>query len=139
MLQKIIKKISSLAVEHPLPIILTFILITIFGLYNLKAIEFDTAIKSQIPKNMPSRIRLEEIEDIFGGTEMIMLTVEADDVLKPELLRKLKYISDELGKIKEVDQVNSPFTVNIIRGRNNELLIESAVTAIPADEAEREQ
>jgi hydrophobe/amphiphile efflux-3 (HAE3) family protein len=139
MLQKIIKKISSLAVKQPLPVILVFILITLFSLYNLQAVELDTAIKSQIPKDMPSRIRLEEIEDIFGGTEMIMLTVEADDVLKPELLRKLKYISDELGKIKEVDQVNSPFTVNIIRGRNNELLIESAVTAIPADEAEREQ
>lgn len=138
MLQKIIKKISSLAVEHPLPIISIFILITLFSLYNLQAIEFDTAIKSQIPESMPARVRLEEIENIFGGTEMIMLTLEAEDVLETELLRKVKFISDELDKLREVDQVNSPFTVNIIEGRENELLIESAVTEIPENESERE-
>ncbi|CCU79689.1 hypothetical protein HSACCH_01521 [Halanaerobium saccharolyticum subsp. saccharolyticum DSM 6643] len=138
MLKKIIEKIASLAVEHPLPIIIIFILITLFSLYNLQAIEFDTAIKSQIPESMPSRSRLEEIENIFGGTEMIMLTVEAEDVLEAELLKKLKFISDELTKLGEVDQVNSPFTVNIIEGRNDELLIESAVNKIPADEAEKE-
>src|SRR6056297_2183791 len=139
MLQKIIEKISSLAVEHPLPIIIIFILITLFSLYNLQAIEFDTAIKSQIPESMPSRSRLEEIENIFGGTEMIMLTVEAEDVLEAELLRKLKFVSDELAKLREVDQVNSPFTVNIIEGRNDELLIESAVRNIPANQTEKEK
>ena len=138
MLQKIIAKISSLSVKHPLPIIFIFILITIFSLYNLQAIEFDTEIKSQIPESMPSRLRIEEIENIFGGTEMIMLTVEAEDVLESELLKKLRFISDELGKLKEVDQVNSPFTVNIIEGRDDELLIESAVNTIPADETEKE-
>ena len=138
MLQKIIKKISSLAVEYPLPIIIIFILITVFSLYNLQAIEVDTAIKSQIPESMPSRTRIEEIENIFGGTEMIMLTVEAEDVLEAELLRKLKFISEELEKVAEVDKVNSPFTVNIIEGRNNELLIESAVTTIPTEAAQRE-
>ncbi len=139
MLQKIIKKISSLSVEHPLAIILIFILITIFSLYNLQAVEFDTAIKSQIPESMPARIRLEEIENIFGGTEMIMLTLEAEDVLEAELLRKIKFISDELGKLREVDQVNSPFTVNIIEGKENELLIESAVTEIPENAAAKEK
>ncbi|RCW62394.1 RND family transporter [Halanaerobium sp. ST460_2HS_T2] len=138
MLQKIIEKVSSLAVKHPLPVILIFILITLFSLYNLQAIEVDTAIKSQIPESMPSRTRIEEIENIFGGTEMIMLTVEAEDVLEAELLRKLRFISDELGKLREVDQVNSPFTVNIIEGRKDELLIESAVSTIPTDETEKE-
>ncbi|MFW5687128.1 MAG: efflux RND transporter permease subunit [Halanaerobium sp.] len=138
MLQKIIEKISSLAVEYPLPIIIIFLLITLLSLYNLQAVELDTAIKSQIPEDMPSRTRIEEIENIFGGTEMIMLTVEAEDVLEPELLRKLKFISDELEKLREVDQVNSPFTVNIIEGRDDELLIESAVSNIPEAEAEKE-
>ncbi|RAK11741.1 hypothetical protein C8C77_10151 [Halanaerobium saccharolyticum] len=138
MLQKTIEKISSLAVKHPLPVILIFIVITLFSLYNLQVIEVDTAIKSQIPESMPSRTKIEEIENIFGGTEMVMLTVEAEDVLEAELLRKLRFISDELEKLAEVDKVNSPFTVNIIEGREDELLIESAVNTIPADETEKE-
>ena len=46
---------------------------------------------------------------------------------------------DELEKLREVDQVNSPFTVNIIEGRNDELLIESAVRNIPVNQTEKEK
>jgi len=139
MLQKIIDRISSLAVKHPVSIIIIFILITLFSLYNLQGIEVDTAIKSQIPEDMPSRTKIEEIENIFGGTEMVMLTVEADDVLDAQLLRKIQYISNELDKLAAVDKVNSPFTVNIIEGRNDELLIEPAVAEIPSDQKQREE
>jgi hypothetical protein len=98
MLQKIIEKISSLAVKHPLPVILIFILITLFSLYNLQAIEVDTAIKSQIPESMPSRTKIEEIENIFGGTEMVMLTVEAEDVLEAELLQETSFYFRRIRK-----------------------------------------
>jgi len=139
MLQKIIDRISSLAVKHPVSIIIIFILITLFSLYNLQGIEVDTAIKSQIPEDMPSRTKIEEIENIFGGTEMVMLTVEADDVLDAQLLRKIQYISNELDNLAAVDKVNSPFTVNIIEGRNDELLIEPAVAEIPSDQQQKEE
>jgi hypothetical protein len=52
--------------------------------------------------------------------------------------KKLRFISDELEKLAEVDKVNSPFTVNIIEGRDDELLIESAVSTIPTDAAGKE-
>ena len=138
MLQKIIKKISRLAVEHPLLIITFFLLITLLSLFNLKNIQIDTAIKSMIPEKMPARRKIEEIENIFGGTEMIMLTVESNDILKSGLLKKLRYISNELEKIKEVDKVQSPFTINIIEGQKEELVIKEAITEIPETKVQRQ-
>jgi len=138
MLQKIIKKSADIAVEHPIIIIIIFILITAFSIYNLQFIEVDTAIKSMIPEDMPSRVRIEKIESIFGGTEMMQLTVKAEDVLETQLLKKMQYISNELEKLKEVDKVNSPFTINIIEGKNNELIIENAVREIPESDIEKE-
>ncbi len=138
MLQKIIKKSADIAVEHPIIIISIFILITAFSIYNLQFLEVDTAIKSMIPDDMPSRVKIDKIESIFGGTEMVQLTIQGDDVLKPQLLKKMQYISNELEKLKEVDKVNSPFTVNTIEGKNNELLIENAVSQIPENNSQKE-
>jgi hypothetical protein len=139
MFKNLIKKTSDKTVDHPWLVISFFIIITIISLLQLQNIEIDTAIKSLIPADMPSRIRIEEIEAVFGGTDMVMITVQADDVLNAEVLQKIKYISDNLQKVREIDKVNSPFTLNNIEGKNNELIIEAAVPDIPESEAEKEE
>jgi len=139
MIRNIIKKAAQAAVDHPWLIIIIFFLITASAAFQLQNIELDTAIKSLIPSHMPSRSRIEGIESIFGGTEMVMITVEADDVLAENVLEKVKYISDSLEKIKEIDKVNSPFTLSDIKGENNQLLIETAVRKIPQTAAEKNE
>ena len=93
MIRNIIKKAAQAAVEHPWIIIIIFFLITTSAAFQLQNIQLDTAIKSLIPSHMPSRSRIEGIESIFGGTEMVMITVEADDVLAKSVLEKVKYLS----------------------------------------------
>jgi len=137
MIKNIIKKASRTAVNHPWIIIIIFFLITAAAAFQLQNIELDTAIKSLIPEHMPSRSRIEGIESIFGGTEMVMITVEADDVLDSEVLEKVKYISESLEKIREIDKVNSLFTLSDIEGRDNQLLIETAVREIPRTAEEK--
>jgi hypothetical protein len=139
MIRNIIKKAAQAAVEHPWIIIIIFFLITTSAAFQLQNIQLDTAIKSLIPSHMPSRSRIEGIESIFGGTEMVMITVEADDVLAKSVLEKVKYISDSLEKIKEIDKVNSPFTLNDIEGKDNQLIIETAIRDIPSTEAEKSE
>lgn len=137
MLKNLIKKAARTAVNYPWLIIFIFILITAAAAFQLPEIEVDTAIKSLIPTEMPSLSRIEAIESIFGGTEIVMITVEADDVLESSVLKKVEYISNNLEKIKEIDKVNSPFTLNNIEGKNNQLIIETAVSSIPKTTAEK--
>lgn len=139
MLKKILNNTSEKTVKYPWLIISFFIIITIISAFQLQNIEIDTAIKSLIPANMPSRIRIEEIESIFGGTDMVMITLQADDVLESRVLNKTKYISDNLQKVKEIDKVNSLFTLNNIEGKDNELKIETAVAEIPETTGEKEE
>jgi hypothetical protein len=139
MFKNIIKEISEKTVKYPWLIISFFIIITVISAFQLQNIELDTAIKSLIPADMPSRIKIEEIETIFGGTDMVMVTIQADDILDLQVLQKIKYISDNLEKVREIDKVNSPFTLNNIEGKDNELIIETAIPKIPETESAKEE
>ncbi len=132
-----INKLARLICNQPGVIIAIFLLITVFFAFQLPRIEMDTAIKSLIPEQMPSRVKIEKIESIFGGTEIVMLTVEADDILDQAVLQRIKYISDELAKLVEVDQVNSPFTMQDIRGEADQLIIEDAIQTIPTNQQQK--
>ena len=63
------------------PIILTFVVGALAFALPLKRIEIDPEIKNQLPENMPARLDVRAIEKRFGGSELVMIVVQADDVL----------------------------------------------------------
>ncbi len=133
-----IKKIGDFSVNHPKIVIIIFLLITVFFAIQIPQTEIDTSIKSQIPENLPARINIKKIEDIFGGTEIVMVGIVADDVLSPGVLSRIKSLSDKLEKVKQVEQVKSPFTIQDITGENDQLIIEDSIKAIPQNKQEIE-
>ena len=134
-----LKKLSAIAVDHPKKIIIIFLIVTIFFALQIPKTKIDTAIKSQIPPHMASRVRLNKIEELFGGTEIIMVSIKADNVLKPDVLRRLQKISSQMQQVKEVDKINSPFTMQDVRGEDNGLVIEDAIKDIPVNQKEQKQ
>ncbi|MDI3548448.1 MAG: uncharacterized protein PWR10_2100 [Halanaerobiales bacterium] len=134
-----VKKIGNFSVNHPRLVIIIFLMITVFFAVQIPHTEIDTAIKSQIPEDLPARININKIEDIFGGTEIVMVGVVADDVLSPGVLKRIKNLSDKMDKIKQIDQVKSPFTVQDITGENDQLIIEDSIKAIPQNQQEIEE
>lgn len=71
-----LNKISRVTVNHPWFFIVIFMLITIFFALQLPKLEIDTNLKSQIPEHMSSRQNMKKIEELFGGTEIILLILK---------------------------------------------------------------
>jgi len=131
------KKISELITKFRWPVVIFFILITaLFAMQIPKAV-IDGDVKSMLPKDMPSRVTLDKIEDIFGGTEMAMIIFESDDVLKMETLKRMKKISRKAKRIKGVDKVLSLFELKDIRGEDGSMIVNPAVDRIPSNDAEK--
>ena len=59
--------------------------------------------KSQLPDHMISRLNTEKIDELFGGTDMLMVLVRTDDVLKAETLKRVNKMSKEMNRIKGVE------------------------------------
>ncbi|MFW6287258.1 MAG: efflux RND transporter permease subunit [bacterium] len=133
-----LNKLSKASVNHPWPVIIVFLLITVFFAVQLPGLKIDTDMKSQIPDTMPSSVKLNKIEEIFGGTEIILVNITTDNIMKESTLARVKELSDQFEKIEGVEKVNSLFTVPDIRGEDNSLIIENMITKIPENQSEME-
>ncbi|OCL27285.1 patched family protein [Orenia metallireducens] len=133
-----LRKIVNLSINYPWIVIISFILITIFFALQLPNTVIDADLKNEIPADMTSRLNMDRIEEIFGGTEVVILALKSEDVLKEDTLYRVKELTERLESLEEVDQVNSPFTLEDIRGENNQLIIEDSIINIPQNEQERE-
>jgi hydrophobe/amphiphile efflux-3 (HAE3) family protein len=116
-----------------------FLIITGVFTSQIPVVQIDTDLKSQLPKDMPSRLSTDKIDSLFGGTEMIMVIVQTEDVLNPETLKRLRRLSKKIKRIKGVEKVNSLFDLMSIRGEDGALIIEPAVPRIPKTDQLREQ
>ncbi|MCK5399273.1 RND family transporter, partial [bacterium] len=95
-------KIPDLIIKFRLLIIIVFVISALVLGGNIRNAQIDPDIINQIPEDMPSRIQTDRIEEIFGGIDMSMILVSADDVLDEDTLRWLKTVSKKVNRIKGV-------------------------------------
>ncbi len=118
-------------------IILSIVVPVVIGLQIFRA-KIDPDLEKYIPPEMSSRISTQEIEEVFGGDELLILVFETDDVLKPETLKRIKSIRKELAKLDEVGQVMSLFDVKNMKNEGGTLVTESFLKSIPRTKEETE-
>ena len=84
------------------PIIIGFVAMTVILGLQLRFVEIDPDMKSQLPEDIVSRINTEKIDELFGGTDMLMVLVRTDDVLNAEtfwsFMKELRHISCHSGR-----------------------------------------
>lgn len=116
-----------------------FILVAAFFATRIPKAEIESDLKAMLPSDLPSRLNTEKIDELFGGTEMLMLIIQTDDVLQPETLQRTEDISKQMKRIKGVDKVLSLFELKSIRGEEGAMIVNPAVKHIPRTEAQKEE
>ncbi len=119
-------------------IIILFVVITIIFAYQIPKAELDPDMLNYLPEDMPSRINKNNIEELFGGTEMLMVLVKTDDVLNSETLKRVKSISKQMKRVKGIDKILSLFELKHLRGEEGTIIVEPAVKRIPKTKEQRE-
>lgn len=116
-----------------------FIALTVFLGLQLRRIEMDTELKNQLPADLPTRVNLAKIEELFGGTDMAMIVMSTDDILKPKTLERLKKLSGKMERIGEFERIISLATAKNLKVDFGEMVVEPALNKIPKTDAEREE
>jgi len=132
------KKAADIIISCRGLIIAVFLTITILFASFIPKAELEPDLKEMLPRNISSRINTERIDELFGGTEMLMVLLDTDDVLKPETLKRVKKIAKEMNKLKGVDKVLSLFDLKNIYSEYGAMIIDPAVKRIPRTAAETE-
>lgn len=92
-------------IKYRWPIIIFYIAITLAFATQLTNVKVDPDVQNMLPPDLPSRVTLENIEKIFGGTEMALVMVLADDVLEEKTLERIIKITDSIKTIKGIESV----------------------------------
>lgn len=132
-------RFDQIVVKLRWPLILLFTGCTAFFASRIPDAEIDSEMKSMLPDDMPARLHIERIEDLFGGSDMVMLVIEADDVLAEGPLGRLEKMSRRMEHTEGIDRVLSPFTLKDIRSEQGTLVVDPAVKRIPRTPQQREK
>lgn len=113
--------------------------ITLLFAIQIPRSQVDPNMDNYIPEKMESRINTNKIEEIFGGSDPILIAFQADDVLNPETLKRVRKISKSLKKLDDVNKVLSLFDLKSIKGEDGAMIVNPAVMQIPKTTEEREE
>ncbi|MFC2164105.1 RND family transporter [Acidobacteriota bacterium] len=119
-------------------IIVVFIALTAVFARQIPKAQIESDMKTQLPQHWESRLNTDKIDEIFGGTEMMMVLFETDDVLDPETLKRVKNISKKMKRIKGVDKVWSLFELKNIKSEDGAMIVDPAVKRIPKTDEQKE-
>ncbi len=122
-------------IKYRLPIVILFIGITLISLFFITRLEVNPNLDSYVPDNIENEIYIRQLDSIFGGSEMLLLILEADDVVKPSTLKRLKLIADGLDDLEGIDRCISPFDAQDISIDDGFIQIEPFLDSIPEDPA----
>ncbi|MBX2797046.1 MAG: MMPL family transporter [Myxococcales bacterium] len=133
--------LSVVVTRFPWLFIVLFLGITGAFATQLVHVQIDPEVKNQLPDDMPARLDTSTIESHFGGSEMVLVVVQAPDVLDEGVLERLHGISEGLEELDFVDRVLSPFTLTRIEGNEHgEMVVQPAIDldALPSTARERD-
>ena len=112
------EKIAKYVLTYPKTVISCCLIITILLASGIRNIRMEEDIKEMLPKDLPARLALNELEDIFGGSDVLVVAIsnEEQTIFNRGTLAKIIEITDSLDAIPGVIRVTSLATVKHIKG-----------------------
>lgn len=132
------KSLINLVMSYPRTVIAFCLFITVLMGWNIPDIVMDSDIKSMLPKDHQLIRSINEIEDIFGGSELIILSIKSDDIFSYATLSKIQQMSDEIENLPAVDRVMSLTNAFELKGTEDGFEVRDLIENLPESERERE-
>ena len=106
--------------------------------YKMREVRLDSDLNSMLPVEHSARVDLKRMEALFGGTDMVMVIVTADDVLERATLKQIQQLSRKIAWVKNVKRVLSMFTLKELRIDEGQIMAAAAVKRLPRTPRKRE-
>ena len=124
--------LTRFAIKFRIPVCILFLAVTGFFGRQIPNLQLDPGIKKMLPDSFPSRTTLDSIEEVFGGSEMLIVILDTDNgILNSDTLQRIKDISLEMEEIPGIEKIISLSTMNSINGTNGELIIKNLLRNTP--------
>ena len=121
--------------HYPRTIIAGVILITVILGWRVFTLELDPGVRSMLPRDHEIVHSMEKVDELFSGSDIIIIAVESDSLFSYTTLQKLSTFQDSLESIDMIGKVTSIFTQKHILPDDGGFEIEPLLVHIPVDSA----
>jgi len=98
-------------------------------------LRFDSSVNRLLGAGDERRSLHERARRLFGGDDVLLIALAADDVFTPQVLGTVKRLADRLAALEGVDRVVSLFSALDLHRRGGDLVIEPFLSGPPEDAA----
>ena len=137
-LRRISNKLFEFDAKYPRSIIATVLLLTVILGWKIFKLEMDAGLRSGLPREHSIVKSMEKIDELFSGSDIVIIGVESDSLFSQSTLTKLASFNDSLESIDLISKVTSIFNQKQIIPDDNGFNIESILEDIPGDSLELE-
>lgn len=124
--------------KYRLPVVILFVGITLLSLFFIPNLEVDPDLEKYVPEHIGVKKHLRELDSIFGGNEMIMVMLEAEDVINHATLTRFELLSNEFDKLEGIEQVISPLDAQSIATQDGFIMMDPLFEILPESPADCE-
>ena len=125
-------------VRYRLPIVLLFTGITLASLFLLPRLQVNPDLASYVPDGMGNKKHMKELDSIFGVSEMILVMMQAPDVVNYSTLSRLKVLQEELANLEGIDRCISPFDAQDVSTQDGFMIMDPLLDPLPESQVEYE-
>ncbi len=134
------KIIAKYVLDYPKTTIIISFLITFLLASGIPNVSIEEDLKEMLPHDLPSRQALNKIDDIFGGSDVMLITLanEQETIFNKGTLTKIISLTDSMDVIPGVTRVTSLATAKHIKGEEWGLEVTPFLEEVPETEKEIE-
>lgn len=112
------KKIAEIVIKFRIGIIIGTILLTLFFGYSLRNLTINPDIVSYFPKDDPVVELFNYIGEEYGGTQIAIVAIEADEIFQKDIIRNIQEITSDIQMLDGVSYVTS--ITNVLNMKDDE-------------------
>ena len=134
-LRRISNTLFDFDAHYPRTIIAGVVFITVILGWKVSNLELDPGLRSMLPRDHKIVQSMEKVDELFSGSDILIIAVESDSLFSRTTLEKLASFQDSLESIALISRVTSIFTQKHIIPDKNGFEIEPLLVDIPFDSA----
>lgn len=126
-------RLADWIIRRPWITLAALLVVTAFFLAGIPRLAIDNSVDSMLPSDHPARLLYDEVNDTFGGTDVMVVAFEAEDLFGEHALAQIADLTDAFEQIPGVDEVVSLSTAKRMDGEEGTLIVRDLMDVVPED------
>jgi len=114
------------------------LLITGFFLAGIPQLQIDNSVDSMLPADHPARLLYDDVNDTFGGTDVMVIAIHSEDIFSEATLTQVIEFTEAFQRLPGVDEVVSLSTAKRMDGEDGTLVVRDLMPTVPESNEGRE-